>query len=376
MWIWQQGEWPAFQVDGMQLEGLVTEVAELADQFQVQVSRGSEDAQSAHAIDQVIDSVVDSYQIEREYLQRESVRSSFVRAFHPEQFVLALGDQRADAVARLYRDLLSNPLRELTEQQLYVWHSAVLDHDDALFRGHRVGAYRSSVQSMQVVSDGGATIHFEAPPARVVPKEMRELLDWLNQDSSELGLNHWMTIAFAHLWFLTIHPFDDGNGRIARVLSDWLMMRHHPGSYALVPLTSAILKNKESYYDVLEATQRGSLLVTDWCAWFLERVKESLVAATLQWEDTVLRTQRYAAFWERFKPEGFLPEQKKLIERLLQGGEGNFPDGITRKQYQSLAKVSDSTATRHLQDLVQQGALVVRGQGKSTRYLLFDVVTT
>lgn len=368
MWIWQRDEWPAFQIEESALTGLLDEVARLADELRRQVGDGAASTQERYAVEQILDSLVSSYEIEREYLQRDSVRSSVVRALHPEQLIPPSGDRTADAVAQIYSGFLSHGSAELTEPEIFAWHTAVLDQDTARLRGYVLGGYRT--EAMCVVSERGAVVHFEAPPASDVASEMRDFLDWMNEDFVEHGVNPWVGLAFAHLWFLTIHPFDDGNGRMARVLSDWWMMRFPAGAPAFVPLNKAILRRKTEYYDILEKTQRGSMDVTAWCGWFLERVRESLYEGASLWADIVRRTQRAEEFWRANASRSFLPEQKKVLERVFRGGPDDFPDGITRKQYQSVAKVSPATATRHLQELVAIGVFVVGGQGKATRYRL------
>ena len=373
MWIWERAEWPAFELDEASLGPILREVAELAEQLGVRVGKGERAAQEDFSLNQLIDSVVDSYEIEGEHLQRSSVRSSFIQSFHGAAFTSKPGDAQAEALSSLYRELLTTPNRRFTHGSFYRIHAAVLDELTAVHWGHNRGAYREKREPMRVVSAGpgpNERIHYEAPPSSVVFAEMQDFIDWLNAPLEERGLAPWLELALAHLWFLSIHPFDDGNGRSARVLSDWMMMRIRADGHGLAPLTTTIQQHKQAYGDLLEETQRGALDVTRWCAWFLERVLESLHAALEQWELSVARTRRTALFWDAFSAVRFRDEQKKLIERLLEGGEGNFPQGIKRSQYQSMARVAAATATRHLQELVALGVLIARGEGKATRYSL------
>lgn len=373
-WIWEDENWPAFNVNEALLGPVLDRLEGCARDFERRVggqfARSPEDS-GEFELDLLVDSVMDSYAIEEEHLSRDSVRSSFIRAFWPSRQTLKPGDTQTRALAELYRELWKNAEEDLTHEVLHRWHEALIAPDDVAYslRELRRGAYRTSAQPIQVVSRGDR-VHFEAPPAAALHREMALFLDWVNTPASALELNPWLKLAYAHLWFLTLHPYDDGNGRMARVLSDWMMMRMQTPSRALVSMTGSIQAQREAYYEHLEQAQRGGVVIDDWCAWFLERAEASFVDAGKRWDRSLERTRKTSIFWKKYSPSDFSPEQRKLVERLLQGGDQDFPDGITRRQYKSLAGVSDTTATKHLQLLVELGVLRTTGQMKSTRYQL------
>lgn len=219
---------------------------------------------------------------------------------------------------------------------------------------------------MQVVSGriDKPTIHFEAPPRSALDQQHVQLIDWFNQ-SNNPSLDPLVRTAITHFWFITLHPFDDGNGRITRALTDLALAQADAQTIRLYAMSSAILENRNDYYRVLEQSQRGDLDITEWLSWFLLTLNTSVQMA-LDTIDLMLQKRR---FWQQFHHENFLPEQRKVLNRLLDGGERGFKEGISAAQYQKVTKVSKATATRHLSDLITKGCLQkLPGGGRSTRY--------
>jgi Fic family protein len=220
---------------------------------------------------------------------------------------------------------------------------------------------------MQVVSGrlDRPKVHFEAPPREGLEHEVDQFLAWFEVSRHDPALDPLVRAGLAHFWFVTLHPYEDGNGRIARAIADRALAQADQQSIRLYAMSGAILERRADYYRCLEASQRGTPDLTDWLVWFLETLDASLLDVLAQVERTLVK----ARFWQWFRPTGLLPEQVKVLNRLLDGGEGGFEHGISASQYQKVAKVSKATATRHLVGLVERGCLVkLPGGGRSTRY--------
>jgi Fic family protein len=230
---------------------------------------------------------------------------------------------------------------------------------------------------MQVVSGrlDKPTVHFEAPPRDALEGELEGFISWFNapehnQENSQ-ALDPLVRAAIAHLWFITLHPFDDGNGRLTRALTDMALAQGDEQSIRLYAMSGAILDNRKGYYNILEQTQKqaqeveGKLDISAWVEWFLRTLLASVESAISKIDRTLEKT----AFWQRFNDTPLSAEQRKVLNRLLDGGPDGFEGGISAGQYQKVAKVSKATATRHLADLVAKGCIEkMAGGGRSTRY--------
>lgn len=224
---------------------------------------------------------------------------------------------------------------------------------------------------MQVVSGrlDRPTIHFEAPPREQLDRELAYFMDWFNQSRLDLSLDPLLRAGISHLWFLTLHPFDDGNGRLARALTDLALTQADQQSIRLYAISNTILQKRAEYYRLLEETQKGNSDITVWLNWFLMILIESVENSLAQIERTLAKSR----FWLKHRETDLSQEQKKVLNRLLDGGEKGFEHGINASQYQKVAKVSKATATRHLTDLLEKGLLKKTEQGgRSTRYLIAD----
>ncbi len=219
-------------------------------------------------------------------------------------------------------------------------------------------------EPMQVVSGrlDNPRAHFEALPRQQVDNALTAFIEWFNSSRDEEPL---LRAAIAHLWFITLHPFDDGNGRITRTLTDLALAQADVQSIRLFAMSSAILANRSDYYRILEQTQTGNLQIDKWLNWFLTTLNQCLVDALKAIDAVLLKKQ----FWQEFHHHNISAEQRKVLNRLLDGGERGFRGGISAAQYQKVAKVSKATATRHLTDLLEKGCLQkLPGGGRSTRY--------
>ena len=239
----------------------------------------------------------------------------------------------------------------------------------------RIGELRGP-EPMQVVSGrlDRQTVHFEAPPRDGLKQQLQHFCDWFNQGADGWSSDLLLRAATAHLWFVTLHPFDDGNGRLTRAITDMALAQADAQSVRLFAMSVAILDKRSEYYNALESAQwhrddeQGSD-ITEWCQWFLETLLTSVNDAITQIDRTIAK----ARFWQSFRDTPLSVEQRKVLNRLLDGGPKGFEEGISAAQYQKVAKVSKATATRHLADLVAKGCIQkLPGGGRSTRYRVSD----
>ena len=278
---------------------------------------------------------------------------------------LVAADRTVERVVEMMLDATGNCAKPLTEDRLFAWHAALFPTGRSGMNSIRVGAWRDdSSGPMQVVPGaiGKEKVHYEAPPATRIPKEMAAFLDWFEQPKDTDPL---LTAGLAHLWFVTIHPFDDGNGRIARAIADMALARSEKTGQRFYSISTHIRRERNDYYATLEATQKGSLDVTRWQTWFLDCLLRAIEGA----QETLGAVLGKAQFWERFAKEPFNQRQINVLNRLLDGFEGK----LTTSKSSKLAKCSQDTAYRDILDLVQRGALKKdAGGGRSTSYSLVN----
>lgn len=253
----------------------------------------------------------------------------------------------------------------LSEKQLFHWHQLLFTEKPILY-DLTIGNYRNS--TIQVVSEryGKDLVHFSAPcdNRNCVKGEMQQFLLWLNSTSpkNNKNISGYIKAAIAKLWFVTIHPFDDGNGRFSRIIAERCLAATEQTDLRLYSLSSEIEKHKSEYYNILEEHQRGNLGITVWIIWFLERIISAASASTL-----ILNKIRYATFfWDKNRDIELNRRQKKLLIRLLNSND--FADGISRKKHKNLVGTSDATASRDLSDLLAKGILLSSGSGRSVKY--------
>ncbi len=368
MYIWDDPQWPALTWDGRELlEPLATARHKQGRLLGKMLQLGFELRQEAR-LQALTEDAVTSSQIEGEALERASVRSSVARRLGvPEAGVSAPPDRKAEGVVDMMLDATCRFAEPLTVDRLIRWHAALFPTGYAGLVRIKVGGWRDDAHGpMQVVSGplGRAKVHYEAPPAKRMGQEMTLLLSWFNAPFKGDGL---IRAALAHLWFVTIHPFEDGNGRIARALTDMALAQLECTEQRFYSVSSQILRERSAYYDALEQTQKGSLDVTQWLGWFLGCYGRAIDAA----ETTCAEVLRRAAFWRQYAHEPFSPRQKQVLNRFLE----NFEGKLTAKKWAALAKCSVDTAQRDIHDLVARGVLVKNpGGSKNTSYSLAAAV--
>lgn len=366
-WIWQQPNWPFFSWSEAVIAPPLRDVR-LKSGVLIGKATANQSQDSQQALDTLLQSIVASSAIENETLNVQSVRSSLARRLNVTEEHPYPVSERSEGLAAMMTDAILDYQQPLTQERLSQWH-VWLFPDEAGFvtsRPKLIGQLRGD-EPMQVVSGrlDKPRVHFEAPPRAKLEQEVLQFIDWFNRSRNEHTLDPILRAAICHLWFVTLHPFEDGNGRITRALTDMALAQADSQSIRLYAMSVSILDRRNDYYQILEQTQRGSLDITAWLVWFLDTLEQTLDQAIASIEITLKKTR----FWREYVHAGLSPEQIKVLNRLLDGGERGFEGGISAAQYQKVAKVSKATATRHLADLLQKGCIEkLPGGGRSTRY--------
>lgn len=366
-WIWQQIDWPEFRWDDARVQPLLREVHLNLGVLLGRAGSVGGDLDAATALDALLQNIITSSAIEGEGLNAASVRSSLARrlGIQLDDELAHATSTRAEGLAELMMDAVQNTQVPLSLGRLLKWHCWLFPDDEPRLVSIRVGQLRGD-EPMQVVSGriDKPKIHFEAPPRSILDEQLARFIDWFNQ-SNNPSLDPLVRAAITHFWFITLHPFDDGNGRITRALTDLALAQADAQSIRLYAMSATILASRSDYYRILEKLQSGDLDITEWLEWFLQTLNTTLQMALI----AIDRTLQKRRFWQRFHTDNFSDEQRKILNRLLDGGERGFEGGISAAQYQKVAKVSKATATRHLSDLLDKGCLQkLPGGGRSTRY--------
>ena len=310
--------------------------------------------------------VLKSSEIEGELLNSDQVRSSIARRLGIEIAGLIPSDRNVDGVVEMMLDATQRFEKPLTDERLFGWQHALFPSGRTRMYKIKVGAWRTSDKPMQVVSGamGKEKVHFEAPAAKLVPDEINRFIDWFN---GNIEIDPILKAAIAHLWFLTIHPFDDGNGRIARALTDMQLARIDGSAQRFYSMSAQIRLERNAYYDLLEKTQKGNLDITEWIVWFLTCLMHALDATDV----TLSSIMQKAMFWERYGTSNLNDRQRLIINKLLDGFEGK----LNTSKWAKIAKSSSDTALRDIQHLIDKGILMKEGAGgRSTSYILKEVI--
>lgn len=367
-WIWQQPDWPHFQWQSERLAPLLRECVQAQGRLLGMSGSAGGELSAQSELDTLLQNIVTSSAIEGEQLNVGSVRSSLARRLGMEQIDGNHVSKRSEGLAELMLDATQHFDQPLTLARLLHWHEWLFPTEDEkpIPQHLRVGALRGD-EPMQVVSGrlDRPTVHFEAPARQGLEQQLNAFLDWFKTSRTQPRLDPLLRAGIAHFWFVTLHPFDDGNGRLTRAITDLALAQAEDQAIRFYAMSASILDDRSGYYRVLEASQKATLDITDWLEWFLHTLLRSLQQAMARIELVLGK----ARFWQNHRGQVLSPEQAKVLNRLLDGGEKGFEDGISAAQYQAVAKVSKATATRHLADLLDKGCLVrLPGGGRSTRY--------
>ncbi len=365
-YIWQNKSWPDFTWDSELLLKPLGDVRFNQGSLIAQIRELGFDIQQAARADVLVEEALKTSAIEGETLDPDAVRSSVGRHLGiPDAGFKNVHDQKADGLVQILLDATKNYSQEFTSARLFSWHAALFPTGYSGMAKINVAQWRDDKQGpMQVISGpvGKKKVDFEAPPANLLESEMSALISWSNKKTNMDGI---IKAAVCHLWFITIHPFDDGNGRIARTLTDMLLARDENSPKRFYSLSSQIMAERNDYYDILNATQKGSLDITIWLEWFLGCMNRAILSSNSLLE----RIMAKAKFWKAFVQTRLNDRQTKVIHRLLDSGPEGFLGGLKNKKYMGIAHTSRATAQRELSDLVQKGILIkLPGGGRSSSY--------
>ena len=366
LYVWQATDWPKWRYD---LAALAQPLANVSRSQGLLIGRLADVGMALRdqaSLSALTEDVIKTSEIEGEHLNVASVRSSIARRLGVDIGALAPLDRHVEGVVDMVLDATANCNAPVTRDRMFGWHAALFPTGYSGLARISVGAWRDDATGpMQVVSGpvGRQRVHFEAPPATRLKAETERFLDWANSASNEPPL---IKAGIAHLWLVTLHPFDDGNGRIARAVGDLFLTRADGSPQRFYSLSAQIQRDRDAYYDMLERTQKQTLDLTDWLAWFLTTLKRAVDQAQHTLDDVLAKSR----FWQQWATTPLNERQVKLLNRLLDGFEGK----LTSSKWAAIAKCSPDTALRDITDLLALGVLQKSDAGgRSTSYELGDL---
>ena len=362
-YIHQLRDWPKFHWNKEKPADQLAEVRHRQGRLIGRMESLGFTLRSEAMLQSLTEEVIKSSEIEGEVLDKDQVRSSIARRLGMDIGATTPADRHVEGVVEMMLDATQNYAEPLTPERLYGWHAALFPTGRSGMHRITVGAWRApDADPMQVISGpaGRTRVHYEAPPADRLPGEMNEFLAWFNGNEPLDGV---LKAAIAHFWYVTIHPFEDGNGRIARAIADMSLARSEKSPQRFYSMSAQIRIERKAYYDVLEKTQKGDLDIMEWLEWFLGCLGRAFDGA-----ETVLGSVlKKARFWEAHAGEQFNERQRKVLNLLFDGFEGK----LTSSKWAALGKCSQDTASRDIDDLVKRGMLVKDAAGgRSTSYSL------
>lgn len=365
IYIWQYPEWPSFTWNDSRLIFLLSEVRNLEGKIQGMMDGLGFDVQSMTALNVMTEDVLRSNEIEGVILNSDKVRSYIARHLGIDTAGLPQPDHYTEGVVQIMMDAVTNCNKPLTPERLFNWHAALFPTGRSGMYPITVGAYRTGGEPMQIVSGamGKEKVHYEAPPSDVVPDMMTDFLTWINSDNTVI--DPVLKAAVAHLWFVAIHPFDDGNGRLTRTITDMQLAKADGFPLRFYSMSAEILREKKAYYEILEHTTSNSTDITEWLEWFLNTMKSSILRA----EETVKRVVCKSSFWQRHREIPMNERQVRVVNMLWDG----FTGKLTSSKWAKITKTSQATALRDITDLIEKGILTAAADGgRSSNYLLKD----
>ena len=365
IYIWQYPEWPSFTWNDSRLISLLSEVRNLEGKIQGMMDGLGFNVQSMTALNVMTEDVLRSNEIEGVILNSDKVRSSIARHLGIDTAGLPQPDHYTEGVVQIMMDAVTNCNKPLTPERLFNWHAALFPTGRSGMYPITVGAYRIGGEPMQIVSGamGKEKVHYEAPPSEVVPDMMTDFLTWINSDNTVI--DPVLKAAVAHLWFVAIHPFDDGNGRLTRTITDMQLAKADGFPLRFYSMSAEILREKKAYYEILEHTTSNSTDITEWLEWFLNTMKSSILRA----EETVKRVVSKSSFWQRHREIPMNERQVKVVNMIWDG----FTGKLTSSKWAKITKTSQATALRDITDLIEKGILIAAADGgRSSNYLLKD----
>lgn len=362
--IHQRSNWPKFKWDPEDILAELTEVRHRQGRLLGALESIGFSIQAETSLQNLTQEIVSSSEIEGEFLNQEQVRSSIARKLGLDIAGLVPSDRHIDGIVEMMLNATQQYELPLTKERLFSWHASLFPTGYSGIHKIVAGNWRNNPPEdpMQVVSGpmGRETVHFQAPDANRLEKEMEQFLNWFNE---ETALDPVLKAAISHLWFVTIHPFDDGNGRIARTIADMQLARADATRQRFYSMSTQIKLERKEYYSVLESTQKDDLDITAWLQWFLQCLNRSIVASGL----TMAIVFRKSRFWENPVTDSFNERQRLMMNKILDGFNGK----LTSSRWALIAKCSQDTAVRDIQDLIEKKILEKEAAGgRSTSYIL------
>ncbi|MGH6947028.1 MAG: Fic family protein [Kiloniellales bacterium] len=358
--------WPEFRWDHEVLAGPLAAVRHRQGRLIGRMEGLGFGLRSEAMLQTLTEDVLKSSEIEGEILDRDQVRSSIARRLGMDIGGLIPADRDVEGVVEMMLDATQNYQQSLTDERLFGWHSALFPTGRSGMHRITVGAWRNDKSGpMQVISGPVARerVHYEAPKAGRIADDMNAFLAWFN---GQEGIDPVLKAGVAHLWFVTVHPFDDGNGRIARAIADMQLARSERSTQRFYSMSAQLRQERKAYYENLESTQKGDLDITEWLAWFLACLSRTFDGA----ESILAGVLRKARFWAKHAGDTFNDRQRAMLNRLLDGFEGK----LTSSKWATIEKCSPDTALRDITDLLERAILVKdEGGGRSTSYSLAEV---
>ena len=362
-YIHQRDDWPDFRWNDAQLAARLAAVRHRQGRLIGRMEAIGFSLREEAVLQTLTEDVIQSSEIEGEHLDREQVRSSIARRLGMDVAGLVPSDRNIEGVVEMMLDATQRYAEPLTDERLFGWHAALFPTGRSGMTRITVGNWRDDASGpMQVVSGpiGRERVHYEAPPADRLDGEMGGFLAWFEGENATDPV---LKAALAHLWFVTIHPFDDGNGRIARAIADMALARSEGSAQRFYSMSAQIRAERRAYYDILELTQKGDLDITPWLTWFLDCLDRAFDGT----EQILASVFRKASFWETHAVTPMNDRQRAMANRLLTGFEGK----LTTSKWAKIAKCSQDTALRDIEELVRHGVLVKgEGGGRSTNYVM------
>jgi Fic family protein len=364
VYIYQLKNWPRFQWSNEALTDILGQVRFRQGKLLGSMEGLGFPLQEEATLETITLDVLKSSEIEGEILNHDQVRSSIARRLGIEVAGLIPADRNVEGIVEMMLDATQNYDRPFSTERLFGWQASMFPTGYSGMYKILVGTWRNNAKDdpMQVVSGGMGRekVYFQAPDAETLHVEMDQFLNWFNQDSS---IDPIIKAAIAHLWFVTIHPFDDGNGRIARAITDMQLARADETRRRFYSMSAQIRTERTAYYDILERTQKGSLDITDWIEWFISCLSRALDAT----KHTLAAVIKKARFWEHPATKDLNDRQRLMLNKLLDGFDGKF----TSTKWGKIAKCSHDTAIRDIQNLIDRNVLIKDGAGgRSSGYLL------
>jgi len=364
MFIHQRKEWPKFSWDKERTLYLLTEIRYLQGKLLGKMQNLGFDLQDQAVLETITLDVVKNSEIEGEIMNTDEVRSSVARKLGIKLESEIHVGRYTDGVVEMMLDATQNYSMDLTDERIFGWHAALFPTGRSGMYKISVGAWRQGEEPMQVVSGfmGKETVHYEAPHSKDLVMEMDRFIQWTKSDQK---LDDIIKAAIAHFWFVTIHPFDDGNGRVTRAITDMFLSRSDASKQRFYSMSAAILKNKKGYYNILEKTQKGDVDITEWIMWFLNCLMEAINSS----ENKLAAILCKARFWNTFLETKLNDRQKLMINKLLDGFDGKLRTG----KWAKITKCTEKTALRDIEDLIEK-KILKKGSagGRSTSYELIS----